>query len=248
MSKYFILILAFFLIAIETNAQEGNLTQAEIIDKYIDALGGRQRLQSVHSMKMTGLHFYRGLEQTLTILSKRPNLFRVEIADENGKRVSIFDGETAWQMTEEDTEAREIQDPRNKIFMDINHDFESALIGYKAKGHKVEFSGIENIDGKSVYKLHLKLSNGRLEDWYIDRSSFLLLKRATTYKRRNREFGHDLFFMDYKKVNGIMIPHYIERVFEPHYVRGYEITKVEINPELKIELFHAQSVSEKSSH
>ena len=210
MSKYFILILAFFLIAIETNAQEGNLTQAEIIDKYIDALGGRQRLQSVHSMKMTGLHFYRGLEQSLTILSKRPNLFRVEITNENGKRVSIFDGETAWEMTDE-AAAREIQDPRSKIFMDINDDFESALIGYKAKGHKVEFSGIENIDGKSVYKLHLKLSNGRLEDWYIDRSSFLLLKRATTFKRRNREFGHDLFFMDYKKVNGIMIPHYIER-------------------------------------
>jgi len=247
MSKYFIFIVAFFLIVIETNAQESKLELDESVDKYIDALGGRQRLQSVHSMKMTGLHFYRGLEQSLTILCKRPNLFRVEITNENGKRVSIFDGETAWEMTDE-APAREIQDPRSKIFMDINDDFESALIGYKAKGHEVEFSGIENIDGKSVYKLHLKLSNGRLEDWYIDRSSFLLLKRATTYKRRNREFGHDLFFMDYKKLNGIMIPHYIERVFEPHYVRGYEITKVEINPELKIELFQAQSVSEKSSN
>ena len=52
MSKYFILILAFFLIAIDTNAQQGNLTQAEIIANYMAARGGINPLQSVPSMQI----------------------------------------------------------------------------------------------------------------------------------------------------------------------------------------------------
>ncbi len=239
MSKYFVLILPFCLIAFWANAQDTDLTLDDIINNHIEALGGRERLQSVHSMKMTGLHFYRGLESSLTILSKRPNLFRVEIANENGRQVYIFDGENARELTGE-AQARGIRDPRIRIFMDINDDFEGALVGYKAKGHKVELAGMENIDGNEAYKLHISLSNGRIEDWYIDRSSFRLIKRSTTFKRRDREFKHDLFFMDYKKVSGLMIPHYLERVYEPHYVRGYEITKIEINPDLETGLFQVQ--------
>ena len=46
--------------------------------------------------------------------------------------------------------------------------------------------------------------------------------------------------MDYEKVNGLLIPHYIERLYQPHYVRGYEVTNVEINSEIDVDYLDRQ--------
>ena len=77
--------------------------------------------------------------------------------------------------------------------------------------------GETTIDGISQYELKINLKNGETESWYLDAETFL-----PTIKSYKMDFGErhgdlavqtvKIYFSDYKPVEGILFPHYSERV------------------------------------
>ncbi len=218
--------------------QEKTLTTDEVINKYVEAAGGYKRLKAVQSMKLTGQYTYRGWDYPLTILRTRPSYLRIETLEAEKRDIVAFDGEDVWKIEESRSmEQAIVQDPRTKAFVKAYSDFDGALVDYNTKGHVVELVDVEDVDGEKAFNIEVTLKNGKTENWYIDCSSFLLVKRSAKIMRRNREVTQEAFYMNYKRVNGLMIPYYVERLDAPHYVRGYEITTVEINPAIDAGLF-----------
>ena len=105
---------------------------------------------------------------------------------------------------------------------------------YAAKGTKIEAAGTENVEGKPTYKLKLTLKNGRVMHEWIDAKSFLEVKvEGTPRKLDGKMHPVSIYLSDYKKVDGLMIPHLIETRVEG--VRQPEkilIEKVVVNPPL----------------
>lgn len=228
MVRFFIVFIAFTLFATQAKAQE--LSINDIIQKYTQALGGREPWQQMHAVKLTGILTTVGMEYPLTILNARPNLCRLEILNE-GKRVMVaYDGQTGWESNEaQSPEKKAIRDTRSRNFIEMLAIFVDALIDYKTKGYQIKSLGQEKVDSDMAYKLEVTLAPGRTEFWYIDTKSFLPNKRSAVITFREAPVVQAIYYFDYKPVAGCMIPHYLERT-ELHYLRGYEIKQAEINP------------------
>jgi outer membrane lipoprotein-sorting protein len=212
-----------------------------IVSKHIEALGGIEKLKAVQSIKLTGKYITSGQERSFTIYKSRPNLFRFEVLVDGKKLIRAYDGRKASAFYEpQSPEAREIQDLRTKSFVERNADFDGALIDYQAKGHTVEFAGKQVIDGTETYGLKVTDKGGMVEDWYLNSSNFTLLKRTTKlphpYDPNEEDITQVFFYMDHRPVDGLLIPHYMERE-DMQFVWEHEIENVEINPNLNSNLF-----------
>lgn len=238
MIQKFILLMGLFFFCQVCGRQTPEGQAVKIVSRHIEAIGGLARLREVESMKMTGQFFLNGRELPLTIFRKRPNLLRIE-SDINGRKVIVgYDGFIAWVMRGD--EAIEIEDLRAITFLERSADFDGALVDYKAKGHQIKFKGKHEVDGIETYLLEVTIKNGKVENWYLNSQDFTVLKRTFEmphpYDPNLGNIHQVFFYLDYKEVYGVLIPHYMERE-DMQYIREYQVLEVEINPELPDGLF-----------
>jgi hypothetical protein len=221
--------IAFTLIATRAMAQE-NLSLDEIIRKYTQALGGREKWQQVQAVKLTGIQTTRGMDYPLAILQAKPNLCRLEFLNDGKKQITAYDGQAAWESNEaQSPEKRAIRDARTKNFIEMLAIFWDALIDYKTKNYQIKSLGQEKVDSDMAYKLEVTFAPDRTEFWFIDVKSFLPRKRSSVFTYRDEPAEQAIYYFDYKPVEGCMIPHHLERTVS-YYVWGYAISEVEINP------------------
>ena len=74
-----------------------NLTVKEVMDRYIEAMGGRVALEQINSARLRGsvLDGDR-VVSTITVLKKDPDRVRVVIDSGRSRFVQGYDGETVW--------------------------------------------------------------------------------------------------------------------------------------------------------
>jgi len=74
-------------------------TAEELVDKNIQAKGGRERIKAIHSLHMTGkLTGGGGFMATVTQDGMRPNLVRETFALQGMTGVQAYDGTVGWQI------------------------------------------------------------------------------------------------------------------------------------------------------
>ena len=122
----------------------------QIVARYVEALGGLDKIRAIESVRKTGTYVYNGLEHPLVRLEKRGRRCREEIvglsmygtSNESGETiVRAYDGKSAWV----GTQAAELQtsampeEQADGFLTDV--DLEGPLVGYREKGHKLELVG-----------------------------------------------------------------------------------------------------------
>jgi outer membrane lipoprotein-sorting protein len=185
-------------------------TPDEIVASNLKAKGGVERLKSIASVKMTGKMTAQGREMPMTVYSKRPNLLRQDIKLPKGSVVQAFDGTTAWVIPPGEEAPREVTGPQAEGARK-NADFDSPLLDYAAKGHKVELVGKEKVGGAEVYHLKLVKKDGAIEHYYIDTTTNLEVKRSAEVDAGGATQVLESELSDYKPVDGMMIPHTIKQ-------------------------------------
>ena len=130
-------------------------TADEVIARYIKAIGGRDKLDAIKSMRVTGKTMLGGgMEMPLTVEFKRPNKARIEFSFQGMTGVQAFDGETGWFimpfMGKTDPEK---MPPDQLKDIEDQADLDGPLVDYKKKGHKVELLGTDEVEGSEAYKL-----------------------------------------------------------------------------------------------
>jgi hypothetical protein len=211
----------------------------EVIAKYIEALGGRDKIDAVKTMRMTGkMVGMGGLEIPMVIENKRPNKTRRELNFQGMTGVQAYDGTTGWfvmpfagrlepeKMSDEDLKGMEEQ-----------ADMDGALVDYKKKGHKIELMGKEEEDGSEVYKLKVTKKGGDVDYYFLDAEYFLPIKIKGSRSRQGTVFEFEASLGDYKEVNGLLVAHSIAQT--TGVMGGSTVTfeKVEINVDLPDERF-----------
>lgn len=78
-------------------AQSDEEEVAYVIDRYIEAMGGRAALERIRSVRLGGTVAYPdGSTHAITVLKKKPNKVRVVLDTGILRFVQAYDGETAW--------------------------------------------------------------------------------------------------------------------------------------------------------
>jgi outer membrane lipoprotein-sorting protein len=210
-------------------------TVDKILSKYVAARGGLQKIRSVQSLRQTG-HVTAGpnREGIVTRELKRPAHTRFEFKVQGVTAVFVSDGKRGWKVDPFQGNA-EVQPLPDEVVAEAAEqgDFEGPLVDWKAKGHKIELAGQEDLAGRAAYKLKVTLASGAVRYDYIDAKTMNLVRTDSTRQVRGRTVQIQTTFGDFKKTDGLLFPRFVEvaAVGRPDTMR-IDVESVEVNPSL----------------
>jgi len=187
-------------------------TADELVARNLAAHGGAERLKAVQSVRWTGkARAGAGLftaEYDYVGVAKRPGRVRASYIIQGFDNVYAHDGREAWKIEpgggRKDAERLSADDAKSLVEA---ADFEGWLVDYKAKGHKVEYLGTEDVDGTDAHKLKLTRANGDYHYLFLDPDHFLEIRIETHRWIRGREQVTQTDLGEYEQVQGTWWPY-----------------------------------------
>ncbi len=204
--KQFMLALAFVAVAFSSRAQvtpaPGDMTAAQVFDKYYAALGGKDKLLAVNDITTDMSADMNGNAMVMTRYQKLPNKSSMSM---NAMGMNVFKmttdgtkvqrgGMQGTSMVDGDEAKRTIA--TGTIFPELH---------YADNGVTSQLAGIEKIDGKDAYKVTNTLGALTWSDYY-DVASGLKVQSVSVMKSPRGESTQTSSYADYKAVNGILFP------------------------------------------
>jgi hypothetical protein len=206
-------------------------TLDDIIAKNIAARGGLERWQKVTTLRITGVVNDGGTEIVTLQENKRPAKIRSEFTIQGMTGIQAWDGSAGWQLMpfggRRDPELVSSDDIKSLI---EDADIEGPLVNWREKGHKVEYLGVESVDGTDAHKLRITRRNGDLTYVYIDAEHYLEIRVENVRKIRGAESELRTDVGNYETVEGLVIPFLFEsgQKGSPG-TQKLRVTKVEVN-------------------
>lgn len=240
MRNKFFLFTAFLLFF--NNALNFAQTADEIINKYINAIGGIEKMKSIKTEKTVISIESGGLTIEQTIYKKRPNMLREETKLQGKTSLQVFNGTEGWVVNpftgRETVEAMPEDDIKE---MKIQADLDGELIDYAKKGFKVTAEGEEDVEGAMAYKIKLVTDKNDIINFFIDKETSYLVKQS--FKQKNEdgsEAESEILFSNFKPVEGRIIPFEMQansKYMGQIYKTPIKIVSIEFNKETSDDLF-----------
>lgn len=189
----------------ETAMPEG-VTANDILNKYIEAVGGKEKLEAVQSYSLTAEAEMQGMKLNLDIKKTANNQFMqdVQVMGNSMSKQVLNDGAGYMLMQGQRKEMGETE--LNKLkeesapFPELNQ-----LSG------GVTLEGIETINGKKAYKI--KVSDEKTVFYDVDTG--LKLQVVTVAEMNGQQITSTIALSDYKEVAGIQFPFLMAQTMGP---------------------------------
>lgn len=183
----------------------------ELVGKAIDAQGGAAAFKAVQSQKASGKVLTQGMEMPITMLTARPNLMRVEVSVMGMSIVQAFDGTTGWSINP----MTGSQDPQPMGEFETKNarlqaDMDGPLQNWEARGWVGEYVGQEDVEGTAAHRLRIDTKQDIVIEMWLDAESYLPLKQNSKVKFEQQEIESQMYFSDYRTVNGLVVPFALE--------------------------------------
>ncbi|HXL79489.1 MAG TPA: hypothetical protein VN951_01335 [Pyrinomonadaceae bacterium] len=208
MRRVLLMMAGLALLAAPASAQ----TAQEIVAKYIKTVGGAEKIQAVKTLRRTGTYNGGGgFEAAILEENKRGNMVRQEFSLQGLTAVNAYDGHTGWKI--EPWQGKKDPEPlgeeETKQIVE-DSDFDGPLVNYQQKGNKVEFVGMEPVEGTDAFKLKVTLASGDVRYYFMDTDYYVPIKIETKRMIRGAEREYETSLGDYKEVSGWYMPFSVE--------------------------------------
>lgn len=208
MRKVLVMLAGLALLAAPASAQ----TAEEIVAKYIKTVGGAEKIQAVKTLRKVGIfNGGGGFEAPILEENKRANMVRQEFSLQGLTAVNAYDGKTGWKI--EPWQGKKDPEPlgeeETKQILE-DSDFDGPLVNYQQKGNKIEFVGMEPVEGTDAFKLKVTLASGDVRYYFMDTDYYVPIKIETKRMIRGAEREYETSLGDYKEVNGWYMPFSVE--------------------------------------
>jgi len=203
-------------------------TAAFVIDNYLKAIGGSEKLKEIETLKessqatMSGMTIeivnYKTTEkQSLTEMKMMGNIVQKQVANKTYAYMEM-------QGQKIDLEGKELEQFINEtvIFPELDLNFE-----------KVQLIGISEVDGQKAYEI--KISENQTN--FYDTETFLKVQIIQTIEIMGNAQTSTTKFGDYKDVSGILFP-YKKSITSGPQELDFTTSEIDLNSELDPKIFN----------
>lgn len=206
-------------------------TAEEVLQAYLDANGGKELVDNIRSVRLTGKITEDGATYDIVLVKKRPNLRKL-IMLYQGSRITLgYDGQTAW---------REVVGRGGRLFAILEGDekrafvedssFDGPLVDWQQKGNSVKLLRTEEMGRTDAYVIEITEPSGKQSEVWIEAQTMQEIKTRTF--RANSEGGVtkiETLMSDYRKFDGIWMALTVERFVDDKSVSLMKIADLNIN-------------------
>lgn len=206
----------------------------EIINKSIDAIGGKDKLLAIKNLYMEGDVDASGQQIQIKNWWINKTAMRTEYTLMGMTGYSIVTTDSGWnynpfngQKTAEPMTADMVKN------FQVELDVQSPLLDYKAKGYKAAYKGKDDIDGSEVFKLELVVNDSETITYFIDPTTYYIMRQKTKSKINGKEENDQEDFSNYQKTpDGYVFP-----MNEGSASGEVKFTVIKVNTELDPNMF-----------
>jgi predicted Zn-dependent peptidase len=206
----------------------------DIIEQYLKAIGGREKIQAVKSIDQTYSIDLMGQSLTSRVVQDEGKFYMTMTMQGMNLMKQVYDGEKGSmeaQGVKTPVEGSELQSLKDQAYLFPEQH-------YNTTGYTIETKGMEDVNGKSCYKLSVVRPSGNKSTEYYDKESGLKVKEIQTVVANGQSSTNTMEYSDYKMVEGIQVPHSIS-LLTPDLPMALvmKATAVKINGEVDKSLF-----------
>jgi hypothetical protein len=230
---------ALFIIAALSVTSVKAQTADEVIGKHVEAIGGLENWKKVNSIVQTGSMTVQGMNIDLTMTTLNGKGSRQDIVAMGMGNYMIVTPTEGWrffpiqqQQAPEAMTAEDVKESQDML------DVTGSLVDYKTKGHTAEFLGKEDVDGTECFKIKLTQKGGKVETYFIDPKTYLLVKSTAVMKANGQEAEVSTSYSNYQKLpEGILVPMSMSIPLGPGFNVDLTVAKVEVNKAIDESIF-----------
>ncbi len=214
-------------------------TGEEILQKMIEAQGGRKALEAIKDSTMTGTMqiVAMNISGSLTMYQKEPDKQRMNIEVMGMTITQAYDGTTAWMTNPQTGATQEMPEKEAKYFKRQAMGIDATLNPQKY-GIKFEFKGKEKINDIEYLVLEQSFPDDFKVTSYVDPKTYLTYKtRSKTPNQVGAEVESESIMSDYKKIQGLMTPQSITVYQDGQEYIKMAIIEITYNSNLEDSLF-----------
>ena len=213
-------------------------TVDEIIQKMIEATGGKKALESINDSTLSGSIdlIQEGLSGAITVYKKEPNKMRYDVELMGMVITQSYDGKLAW-WTNPQTGATEEMPATEAASMKRDAMPTESILNPKKYGISFVLIGTEQIDGKDHFVIEQTYADGFKATLYVDCATYLISKTKGALETEMGEVEFEQVLTEYAKVHGIMTAHKLTTYVNGAEARVLTITEIQYNTGLEDSLF-----------
>lgn len=210
-----------------------DLTVEKVIQDYINALGGAEKINGLKSYKISSKASVPGAELVINNYWNAPNKIAVDISANgspfqtikcDGKDVSI---EMMGQKPPVDEATRE---------QTLFDSYVVPELVYKKAGVSLKLAGMERINDRDAYAVEYTFPSGSKSTSYFDAESGLKIKSVKVMQSPQGEVTRATTYDDYEEKGGVLFPQTVMQDIGPQTLK-IEVTSMEVNVPVEEEMF-----------
>lgn len=211
----------------EPNYQmDASISVDDVLNKYIDAIGGRKAVEGVKTLKFVGSAEVQGMKLDLesTNTTKGQALTVISMGGMQMQK-EVFDGEKGYTLAQgQRVEYDEEQIATAKV---------SSIPFKELDAKDAKLVRLDEVDGKAAYVV--SFGDDKTEVFY-EIESGLLVQQQTSMEMMGQSIVSTMIFSDYKEVDGVKVPFSMKQVVGPQEFT-FNMSEVLINKDVSDEDF-----------
>jgi len=173
----------------------------EIVKKYT-AANKLDNVVNLKTIKITANMSVMGMELPMVMWMKNPNKIKTVTSINGQDMVQAFDGEKGYVINPMAGSMDPVEMTPDQVKQTLRSSMFQNYMDTYLKNGQLTLAGEENVKDKPAYKLQATVEGGTVIDMFIDKSSYFLVKTATT----SQGITMESYPSDYTETNGVMIP------------------------------------------
>ncbi|MFH2055006.1 MAG: aspartyl protease family protein [bacterium] len=206
----------------------------EILDRHAEAIGGRERIESIQSLLIEAEVSLGGMKGSSNSYFKAPNLVRVELELPLMSYTQICDGDDCWMIDQQGLVTKLTAEFRGMLVTQEALERYQYLEPGLFPGQVQLAESLVAVDGFDCYQIDVLPDGGVPAQLFIDSSEFLI-RQVAMQTDMARILSRP---SNYREVEGLLMPYRTVESTDAGFVAG-EITvaRIEIDPMLSDTLF-----------
>lgn len=214
-------------------------TADEIINKHIDAIGGKNKIEQIKSIQIESSMSIMGNDAPMTTTVLNGKGYKNEVDFNGTKIIQVVTDKGGWMINP----MMGSSDPQTLPADQYNAQKEQIYVGgplmdYASKGGKAELKGKEKVGNIDAYKIEITGSDKGVSTYYIDPATYYLIRAVRTINMNGAAGETSVNFSDFRKTDyGYVVPYAIESNLPQGMTMTATVKKVDVNKDVDPKIF-----------